>query len=80
MDTENINISDVVLSAINNLFSNLFSSIDNNIYPVLDKITFIDANIMKSNYFSNILGEEASSGILIICNSLIFRIFNFLFY
>ena len=53
MNTENINISEIIISSINNLFSNLFSSIDKNIYPILDNITFIDENIMDSNYLSN---------------------------
>lgn len=78
MNTENINISEIIISSINNLFSNLFSSIDKNIYPILDNITFIDENIMDSNYLSNIFGVETSSGILIICNSLVSRILNFL--
>lgn len=71
MEEEKINLTEVILSSINELFSQLFSSIDNTIYSTLDNLTFISPDIIKNNSFQNILGTSASEGILLICNSLI---------
>lgn len=71
MNQESINISELVFSAINNLFSNLFNSIDNNIFPILDRITFIDDNIFNNNFISNIIDYSYLHSIISICNSLI---------
>lgn len=71
METSNINISEIITETINTLFENLFSSIDNNIYPILDNIVFINSNIMNDSYFEKILGNSTSNGILLIANSLL---------
>ncbi len=71
MEEEKINLTEVILNSINELFSQLFSSIDNTIYSTLDNLTFISPDIIKNNSFQNILGTSASEGILLICNSLI---------
>lgn len=74
MNASQINITEVIIRTINSLFENLFSSIDNNIYNILDDITFIDSNILKDNLFKNIFGTTAQNGILLIANSLIIGI------
>lgn len=74
MNASQINITEVIIRTINSLFENLFSSIDNNIYNILDDITFIDSNILKDNLFKNIFGNTAQNGILLIANSLIIGI------
>jgi hypothetical protein len=66
------NVTSTILETINTILGNLFSSIDNNIYTVLDDITFISSDIIYESYFEKILGTSASSGILLITNSLIF--------
>lgn len=66
------NIANVIINTINTILENLFSSIDNTLYSVLDDITFISSDILNTNYFKNILGVSASNGILIIGNSLLF--------
>lgn len=66
------NIANIIISTINTILENLFSSIDNSIYSVLDDITFISSDILDTAYFQKILGMSASSGILIIANSLLF--------
>jgi len=71
MEEENINLTEIILNSINELFSQMFSSIDNTIYGCLDTLTFISPDILKSNSFQNILGTSSSEGILLICNSLI---------
>ncbi len=66
------NITTNIIDAINTIFGNLFSSIDNNIYNVLDDVTFISSDIIADSYFEKILGTSTSNGILLISNSLLF--------
>lgn len=68
----NSNITTNIIDTINTILGNLFSSIDNNIYNVLDDITFISSDIINDSYFEKILGTSASNGILLISNSLLF--------
>lgn len=65
------NITEVIINTINTIFYNIFSSIDNNIYSILDKITFIDSNILNNYHFKYIFGTSNMNGILLIANSLI---------
>ena len=64
-------IMETITKTINTLFQNLFSSIDNNIYSVLDDITFINKDILFDNVTQSIIGNSPHSGILLIANSLI---------
>ena len=68
----NSNITTNIIEAINTILGNLFSSIDNNVYTVLDDVTFISSDIINDSYFEKILGTSASNGILLISNSLLF--------
>ncbi|MBR3832346.1 MAG: hypothetical protein IKJ72_01810, partial [Mycoplasmataceae bacterium] len=68
----NSNITSTIIETINTILSNLFSSIDNNIYDILDDITFISSDIIYDSYFEKLLGTSASNGILLISNSLLF--------
>lgn len=63
--------SDFIISTINSLFGNLFSSIDNSIYSALDTITFIKKDILNSYYFTKLFGTNSSSGFLLIANALL---------
>lgn len=65
------NITQVIIETINTIFENLFSSIDNTLYDLLDELTFIDSDILTDNYFEDILGTSTSSGILLIANTLL---------
>lgn len=71
MNEENINLTELILNSINELFSKMFSSIDNTIYSVLDEVTFINNTILENDSFKKILGESSQDGILLICNSLV---------
>lgn len=71
MNSPSTNISQTIAQSINSLFDNLFSSIDNNIYFILDEVTFIDTDIFSDKFFLNIFGETSTSGILLIANSLL---------
>jgi len=65
------NITQTIIDTINTIFENLFSSIDNNLYSVLDDITFVSSDILNDNNFENIFGTNSSNGILLIANSLL---------
>ena len=71
MNIDNLNITEIIIRAINDIFSQMFSSIDNSIYSVLDEITFISPQIVSNNSFQKIFGNSSYDGILLICNSLI---------
>ncbi len=71
MNSSSVNITEIIANSINSLFGNLFSSIDNNIYLILDEITFIDTDILSDSFFQKIFGTNSYSGILLICNSLL---------
>lgn len=68
---QNLNSSQVVIDTINTIFKNLFTSIDTNLYKILDDLTFINSDILEDKYFHKILGTSASNGILLIANSLL---------
>lgn len=69
---ENSNeITEIIIETINSIFENLFSSIDNNLYSVLDEITFISSDILRDKTFENIFGNSTSNGLLLIANSLL---------
>ena len=70
MPEQSINITEIIINTINEIFSKLFSSIDNTIYTLLDDIVFITPNILHENSFEKILGTSKFNGILLICNSL----------
>ena len=63
------NITQIIIDTINTIFENLFSSIDNNLYSVLDDITFINSDILYDKNFETLFGTSASNGILLIANS-----------
>lgn len=68
---EDQSLTQIILNSINELFSMLFSSIDNTVYSTLDDITFLKSDILEAESFQKILGHSANDGILLICNSLI---------
>lgn len=70
--TNSESVTQVILDTINNIFNNLFSSIDNNMYGVLDDLAFINVDIFNDKFFEKIFGTNATNGLLIIANSLLF--------
>lgn len=71
MEEEVVNITEVILNAINTLFSNLFSSIDNSLYSLLDDLTFINTDFFNNSFLESILGNSTQSGIILIANSVL---------
>ena len=63
-----------IITTINSMFEQLFGSLDNNLYKTLDDITFVNSDILKTNYFEKILGTSTTNGILLIANSLLLGI------
>lgn len=80
----NTQITETIISTINTIFSNLVSSIDNNLYSILDDIIFIDTDILKSSNFQIIFGTSPKNGLLLIANAfllgfILYYTFNLLF-
>lgn len=69
--TQEIDIGEVILDTINSLCHSLFSSIDDAIFPLLDKLIFIDVDITETNYLEKILGNNMNTGLLILANALL---------
>lgn len=65
------NITKNIIDTINTIFQNLFSSIDNSLYEILDDLVFIDENILNDKYFDKLFGTSTANGILLIANSLL---------
>ena len=74
----NINITEIILKTINSLLESLFSSIDNNVYNILDDIIFLDSDFLKDKTFESIFGTSVSNGILYIVNAFLFGFSGFL--
>ena len=75
MEIYQSNITQTIIDTINYIFNNLFSSIDNNLYSLLDKLLFVDENILKQTFLENLLGNSFSKSILIVANSLLLGFF-----
>lgn len=67
-----INIVSSLLESINSIFSSLISSINSNIYTILDNLLFINTGFFDNSSLSDLLGSSSSSGIMYICNSLVY--------
>lgn len=71
MDLSQLDYSQIIIETLNNLFSNLLSSIDTKLYSLLDNIVFIDSNIIENSFFSNVFGNGLNIGLIAIANSLL---------
>ena len=70
----NTEITTNIINTINTIFENMFSSIDNNLYGVLDDLVFVNKNILNDKYFNKLFGTSTANGILLIANSLLIGI------
>ena len=71
---EQSEVVNIIIETINSIFSNLFSSIDNNVYSYLDTFTFIDSNIIDNSFFEKFLGASGKTGILYLTDALLLAI------
>lgn len=62
-------IVDLIIKTINTIFSNIFSSIDNSIYESLDRMVFINSDILSSTYFAKLLGSNGKTGLLLLADA-----------
>ena len=67
-----INIVQSLLESINSIFSSLISSINSNIYTILDDLLFVNTNIFERTHFMNILSSSSNPGLVDVCNGLIY--------
>ena len=64
-------IVSIALDVVNTIFSNLFNSIDETIFPLLDRLVFINTNIFSTGAkFNKLLSSSPSNGVLILANCL----------
>ena len=63
------NITQIIIETINTILQNLFSSIDNNLYEILDDIIFINPG--STTYPRG--GSECGFGILTLYNDISYK-------
>lgn len=68
---EQVDVGAVIVDVINSLCQNLFSSIDNAIFPLLDKLVFIKEDIAENMYLERIIGSNTNTGLLVLANALL---------
>ena len=64
MDLSQIDYSQIIIETLNKLFNQLFLSIDEALYGLLDKIVFIDENIINDSFFEKAFGSAYQIGII----------------
>lgn len=64
-----IDYSNIIIETINELFSTLFSSLDNSLYSLLDKSVFIDDSIISSSFFKTLFDSQL--GLPMIANAVL---------
>lgn len=74
MDINQANYSQIVINTINEIFNSLFSSIDNTIYSLLDKMVFIDSSIVRNSFFDKMLNFSSNISLITLANSLLIGI------
>ena len=74
METQTLNLTDLICDSLNSIFSKFFSSIDNTTYSVLDDILFLDSSIISEPKFQQLFGTDSTNGLLLLANSLIFGV------
>lgn len=68
---EQVDIGTIIVDVINSLCQNLFSSIDNAIFPIIDKLVFIKEDIAENTFLERILGTNTNTGLLVLANALL---------
>ena len=63
------NVTQTIIDTINYIYQSILSSIDNNLYSVLDNLIFINSDILNDKNFQSIFGTSTTNGILLISNA-----------
>jgi type IV secretory pathway VirB6-like protein len=67
----NPEIISIVLEVINTIFSNIINSIDETVFPLLDRLIFINNDIFSTGAkFNKLLSTSSSNGVLVLANCL----------
>lgn len=69
--TQTINVTSVVLETMNSLCNSLFSSINKSIFPELDKLIFINTDLIENTQMERLLGTNFNTGLLVLAESLL---------
>ena len=64
-----------IINTINTIMGNLFSSVDNSLYEVLDNLIFVNEDILNEKYFIKIFGASTEYQYIINCKFFINRLF-----
>ena len=67
--SENVTTVETIIQIINSLCRNLLSSIDKNIFPLLDDLVFLKQEVIHTgDKMNKILSNSPNKGILILAN------------
>ena len=69
---QEIDIGSVIIDTINTLCQSLFSSVEEAVFPLLDKLVFIREDIATTHYLERIIGTDTNTGLLVLANALLF--------
>lgn len=58
-------IVEIIITTINKIFSNIFSSINNSMFSKLDEFAFVDVRILNNKYIKNFIGDFSGGGKII---------------
>lgn len=64
-------IVSIIVQTINTIFSNLFSSLDNSIYGSIDKLIFINSDIIENSIFEKLLGSSGRSSLIYLADAML---------
>lgn len=71
-----VSLAETIFEIINTMFSNLFSSIDNGIYTLLNDIVFLDNSAIITDNIQNVFFSDKFN-LLILANILVGSIFTY---
>ena len=71
---EQSDVVNLIIETINTIFSNILSSIDNTIYGSLDKVAFINTDILSNSFFEKILGSNGKNGFIYLTDAMLLGI------
>ena len=58
-------IVEIIITTINKIFNNIFSSINNSMFSKLDDFAFIDIKILNNKYIKSFIGDFSGGGKII---------------
>ena len=58
-------IVEIIITTINKIFNNIFSSINNSMFSKLDDFAFIDIKILDNKYIKSFIGDFSGGGKII---------------